>query len=168
MTGKTQLDHLYEFEEKFADRVWLTQPLGGGRLKEYTFTQALDEARRMATHLKSLDLPPKSQIALFSKNTAWWLMADIAIWMAGHVSVPLYPILTHQTIRQILDHSEAKLIFVGKLDGFAEMEPGIPDSMPRIIMPLAPKSLKGDHPQWEDIVEKTEETVGSPKRDADD
>ncbi len=167
MPGKTQLDHVYEFEEKFGDRLWLTQPLGKDQLKELTFKQALDQARRIATHLQSLDLPPKSQIALFSKNTAWWLLADLAIWMAGHVSVPLYPILTHQTIRQILDHSEAKLIFVGKLDGFADMEPGIPDGMPRIIMPLAPK-MKGDHPTWEDIVAKTEPEIGSPRRDADD
>ncbi len=168
MAEQTQLDHLYAFEKKMGDRLWLTQPLGGGKLKEYTFAEALDEARRMATHLKSLDLPSKSQIALFSKNTAWWFLADIAIWMAGHVSVPLYPILTPQTIRQILDHSESKLIFVGKLDGFADMEPGIPDSLPRIIMPLAPTKMKGDHPHWDDIVKKTEPSIGSPTRDPDD
>ncbi len=170
MKGKTQLDCLYEFEKTLGDRTWLTQPLGSGKVKEMTFKEALDEARRMATHLKSLDLPPKSQIALFSKNTAWWFLADIAIWMAGHVSVPLYPILTGQTIRQILDHSEAKLIFVGKLDGFDEMESGIPDSMPRIIMPLAPARLSssGDYPHWDNIVKETEDAVGSPKREPSD
>ena len=45
-------------------------------------------------------------------------MADFAIWMAGHVSVPLYPTLAAGTIRQILEHSESKLLFVGKLDGW--------------------------------------------------
>lgn len=170
MKGKTQLDCLYEFEKTLGDKTWLTQPLGNGKVKDMTFKEALEEARRMATHLKSLDLPPKSQIALFSKNTAWWFIADIAIWMAGHVSVPLYPILTGQTIRQILDHSESKLIFVGKLDGFDDMESGIPDSMPRIIMPLAPKKLSASdaYPHWDDIVKKTEQTVGSPKREPGD
>ncbi|NUO51037.1 MAG: AMP-binding protein, partial [Polyangiaceae bacterium] len=170
MQGKTQLDCLYEFEKTLGDQTWLTQPLGNDKVKEMTFKQALDEARRMATHLKSLNLPPKSQIALFSKNTAWWFLADIAIWMAGHVSVPLYPILTGQTIRQILDHSEAKLIFVGKLDGFEEMESGIPSSMPRIIMPLAPAKLSssGKYPHWDNIIKETDDEVGSPKRDADD
>jgi long-subunit acyl-CoA synthetase (AMP-forming) len=139
--------------------------MGGGEVKELTWKQALDEARRMATHLQTLDLPPKSQIALFSKNTAWWMLADLAIWMAGHVTVPLYPILTPQTIRQILDHSEAKLIFVGKLDNFADMEPGIPDTLPRIALPLSPAM---DAPKWEDIIDKTEPTIGSPKRDPKD
>ena len=53
-------------------------------------------------------------------------MADFAIWMAGHVSVPLYPTLAADTIRQILEHSESKLLFVGKLDGWEAMKPGVP------------------------------------------
>ena len=43
-------------------------------------------------------------------------MSDFAIWMAGYVSVPLYPTLAAGTITQILQHSEARLLFVGKLD----------------------------------------------------
>jgi long-subunit acyl-CoA synthetase (AMP-forming) len=27
-----------------------------------------------------------------SKNCAWWIMADFAIWMAGHLSVPFFPV----------------------------------------------------------------------------
>ena len=48
-------------------------------------------------------------------------MADIAIWMAGHISVPLYPILAPTSIEQILVHSEAKVMFVGKLTGWEDM-----------------------------------------------
>lgn len=70
----------------------------------------------MATHLVACGLPPGSRIGLLSKNTAHWLMADFAIWMAGHVSVPLYPALAARTVRSILEHSEASSLFVGKLD----------------------------------------------------
>ncbi len=162
---KTQLDHVYEHEKTKGDSVWLTQPMGKGEVVELTWKQALDQARRMAAHLKSLDYPKGSNIALFSKNSAWWFLADLAIWMSGHVSVPLYPTLTPNTIGQILDHSEAKLIFVGKLDGFADMEPGIPKSLPRISLPLSPKM---DAPTWNDIIKKTEPIEGNPTRDPDD
>jgi len=165
VTHETQLDFAYHWEKTQPDKVWLTQPMGGGAMRELTWKQGLDEARRMARHLDSLGYPKGSQIALFAKNNAWWILADLAIWMAGHVSVPLYPTLTAETIRQIIDHSEAKLIFVGKLDGFAEMEPGIPKDMPRIALPLAPKQ---DCPQWDDLVKKTEPIEGSPKRNPDD
>ena len=35
--------------------------------------------------------------------------------MAGHITVPVYPTLTHETVAYILEHSESKLLFVGKL-----------------------------------------------------
>ena len=162
---KTQLDYVYEHEKNTGDRVWLTQPMGKGEVIEITWKRALDEARRMAAHLDSLGYPKGSNIALFSKNSAWWFLADLAIWMAGHVSVPLYPTLTPGSIAQILDHSEAKLIFVGKLDGFAAMEPGIPKELPRIALPLSPKL---DAPSWNEIIAKTEPIAGSPTRDPDD
>lgn len=165
MTTLLQLESLYSFEKTRRDARWLTQPMGNGTVKEYTFGQAMDEARRMATYFKSLGLPEKSNIALFSKNTAWWLITDIAIWMAGHVSVPLYPTLTAETIGQILDHSGAKLIVIGKLDGFAAMEPGIPASLPRVLTPLAPKTT-GE--QWSDLIAKHQPMTESPTRPADD
>ena len=135
---KTQLDHMYEHERQRADRVWLTQPMGAGVLRDLTFQQAMDEVRRVAAHLRSLGYEPGQRIAIFSKNTAWWILADLAIWMAGHVSVPIYPTLNAETVRQILVHSGARLVFIGKLDGFAAMAPGIPDSIARITLPLAP------------------------------
>src|SRR5687768_3573475 len=128
--AKTQLEAVYGFEKDRKDDIWLTQPMSDGSVKDLTFGQAMDEVRRMAAHLKSLDLPPQSKIALFAKNNAWWMLADLAIWMAGHVTIPLYPTLTPETIRQILEHSESKLIFIGKLDGFEAMAPGIAKDLP--------------------------------------
>ena len=87
------LQRLYHWEKTAPDRVILTQPLGGGAIRDFTWGQAMGEVRRMAAHLRSLGYPPGSRIAILSKNSAHWLLADFAIWMAGHVSVPLYPTL---------------------------------------------------------------------------
>src|SRR3546814_5242583 len=76
----------------------------------------------MAAHLRSFGWPAGSCIAILSKNCAQWLIADFAIWIAGHVSVPIYPTLAATSIRQILDHSHAKAIFIGKLDGWDRSE----------------------------------------------
>ena len=119
----------------------------------------------MAAHLQSLGIQPGDRVALMSKNIAWWLMADWAIWMAGGVSVPLYPTLAADTIRQILEHSEAKLIFVGKLDGWEGMKAGVPVTLRGISLPLAPPT---GYPTWDDIVAKTEPMRDSPQRDGDE
>ena len=104
---ETPLDFIYAHEKKNPDAVWMTQPMGDGTVRDFTWKQALDESRKMAAHLVSLNLPKNSQIALFAKNNAWWILADISIWMAGHVTVPLYPTLAVDTIKQILEHSES-------------------------------------------------------------
>ena len=162
------LQRLYHWENTAANRVALTQPLGGGQVRDYTWREVLDQSRRMAAHLASLGLPPGSRIAMLSKNTAHWLMSDFAIWMAGHVSVPLYPTLAAGTIRQILEHSEAKLLFVGKLDGWAGMKPGIPAGLPCVALPLAPADAASSYTGWDSITAKTGPLQGQPVRAADE
>jgi long-chain acyl-CoA synthetase len=162
---KLALQRLYHWEKTTPDRMVFTQPIGGGQVKEYTWKQALDETRRMAAHLQTLGLEPGARIALLAKNSAHWMMADWAIWMAGFVSVPLYPTLAAHTVGQILAHSDARLLFIGKLDGWKDMQPGVPADMPCISLPLAPKV---DCPSWESIVAKTQPLAGNPVRDGDE
>jgi long-chain acyl-CoA synthetase len=159
------LQRLFHWERVAADRVALTQPMGGGVVRDFTWTEVLDQTRRMAAYLQSQGLQPGDKVAILSKNTAWWLFSDFAIWMAGCVSVPLYPTLAAETIRQILAHSEAKLLFVGKLDGFDGMKAGIPPGLPCIGMPLAPPNA---HTQWDDVIAKTAPLSGQPVRDGDE
>jgi long-chain acyl-CoA synthetase len=156
------LERLYHWEKTAPDRKVFTQPMGAGVVREMTWREVLDETRRMAAHLQSFGFPAGSRIAILSKNCAHWLMSDWAIWMAGYVSVPLYPTLAAETIRQILVHSEAQLVFVGKLDGWDAMKPGVPARLPCIGYPLSPPN---DYPSWDAIVKGTAPLAGEPVRD---
>ena len=149
---KTIVDYAAHWEREAPDRLHFIQPLGGAatNLATWTFGQAVREARRMAAYLRSLKLPPKSRIAICSKNCAHWIIADWAIWMADHVSVPLYPNLNASTVRYILEHSDARLLFVGKLDPiWDEMQRGVPAGMLRVAFPLARPSAD---PRWDDLI----------------
>jgi long-chain acyl-CoA synthetase len=159
------LHRFYDVARRRPDAVFLTQPLGRGRLDHFSFARVLDEARRVAAYLRSLHLPPRSQIAIASKNCAWFFITDLAIWMAGHVSVALYPTLDADTVRFILEHSEAKLHFVGKLDAWDEMRKGVPRGLPCVAYPLAPDPSL---PQWKAILERFEPIPDLPRRRPDD
>jgi long-chain acyl-CoA synthetase len=150
------------------DKVYLSQPMGQGVMKDYTWAQSLDEVSRMAAHLKAQGWPSGTKVAMMSKNCAQWILTDLAIWMAGYVSVPLYPTLAAETVRQILTHSEAKLCFVGKLDDWEMMRPGIPENLPCIAYELAPASAQSAYPVWGDILAKTAPLVNPPARDMDE
>jgi len=77
----------------------------------------------------------------------------------------LYPTINKETGTYILDHSDAQLIVVGKLDTWEEVKGAIPESMPIIAMPQAPKI---DAPQWKEIMDSTEPLAGTPERDPKD
>jgi len=165
---KNLLECVQYWEENDGDRLFFTQPMGGGidDVKTWTWKEAVGEARKMASYLKSLDLPEKSQIAICSKNCAYWIMADLAIWMAGHVSVPVFPTLTADIVQYTLEHSESRLLFVGKLDPiWEEMKKGVPDDLPKIAFPLSPKN---DHPKWDDIIAAQEPLKDVAERSPDE
>jgi long-chain acyl-CoA synthetase len=145
MTPVLQFSH---WETTTPGAIFLQQPLAG-QWKKWTYKEAGDEARRMATALLAYGLPPKSKIAILSKNCAHWFMADLAIWMAGHVSVPLYATFTALTIRQILEHSESKILFVGKLDTWDEQRSGIPDDVQCIGISTY---ITTPYPTWESLI----------------
>jgi long-chain acyl-CoA synthetase len=131
----TPLRQLYRWERETPQQIFLRQPVDGQWI-DYSYAQAAREVRSIAAALKALNLPPGSKVAILSKNCAHWIMADLAIWMAGHVSVPLYPTLTAGSIEKILEHSEARAIFIGKLDHFETQRPGIADHLIKISFPL--------------------------------
>ena len=167
-TASLALQRLYHFEQSEPDRVVLTQPMGpahGGAIRNFTWREVLNDTRRIARYLQGLNLEPGSRIAILSKNCAYWLMADFAIWMAGYVSVPLYPTLGANTIREILLHSDAKLLFVGKLDGWEGMKEGVPSSLDCVSFPLSPPN---PYPGWDAIVRDTPQLLGQPARNADE
>lgn len=167
-SNQLALQRLYYWERTSPDRLALTQPMGDGVVQTYTWAQVGDQVRRMATHLQSQGWEPGSKVAILSKNCAWWLMSDLAIWMAGYVSVPLYPTLAHDTIRSILTHSEARACFVGKLDDWHLMKPGVPAELPCISYPLSPSDAITSYEGWDAIIARNQPIKGELVRAGDE
>jgi long-chain acyl-CoA synthetase len=159
------LARLYRWERERAEQVYLTQPFDNGKVREWTWAQAANEARRIANHLKAQNWEPGSRVAILSRNCAWWLMADLAIWMSGHVSVPIYPTLNTRTFRQILEHSESKALFLGMTDEKVAAGIAVPPGVSCVRFPTAPPS---DYPSWEDVIAANPPLPGNPARSADE
>jgi len=157
------LDLFYQREKSHPNKRYLVQPLSGGDVQTLTWGEVGDQARRAAAWLRSLDLPEGSRVAIISKNCAHWIVADIAIWMAGHVSVPLYPNLTADSVRQVMTHSEARVAFIGKLDDWPAMADGIPEGVPTVALPLHPQGHFDQ--QWSDL-QQLEPISDDPRPDA--
>ena len=163
--AKLLLDHVYDHAAAQPDQVFLTQPVGGGQVLDYTWRETLDQARRMAAHLKSRGFEPGARIALLARNSAHFFMVDLAVWMAGGTTVAIFPTETADTVRYVLEHSGASLLFVGKLDTWEQQAGAVPAGLPCIALPLAPQT---GFDTWDAIVARTAPLTGRPARDADD
>lgn len=163
-TYPSPLEMLYKWEQETPNKLYMRQPIRGV-WHEWTWKETADQVRKMAAYLKSLDLPAGSRIGILSKNCAHWIFSDLAIMMAGHVSVPLYPNLNAETLRQILEHSEAQILFVGKLDNYENMRPGIPENIQCIAYPFYTEE---GYPVWDDLAQGVEPISEDVMRDSEE
>jgi long-chain acyl-CoA synthetase len=119
----------------------------------------------MANHLIARNWPAGSRVVILSKNCAWWIMADLAVWMAGHVSVPIYPSLTAQSVRQLFAHCEPLACFLGERDSSDAAAQAIPAELHVVRFPNAGAS---NGMAWEEIIRNTPPLPASPQRKPDD
>lgn len=179
MKYQSPLHMLYHWEKNTPNKVYLKQPVNG-IWQTWTWQQAAQEVRQAAASLQALGLPLNSHIALLSKNCAHWMICDLAIMMAGHVSIPLYPNLQEENVHQILGSSESIVMFVGKLDNWDAVKNGVPKDIKCIALPFCKHDrcedwsnfVRPHEPITRDIERKTNElcsivytsgTVGAPK-----
>ena len=164
-SDKLILDYVFDNEERLGESVYLTQPTGRGDVTDYTWKTVVGEARKMATHLRSLGLAPGDKVAILSKNCAHFFMAELAIWIGGFTTVAIFPTESAETVKYVLEHSESKALFVGKLDSWEKQAAGVAKELPRVAFPLAPKT---DYETWDAVVARTAPIEGRPSRAADD
>ena len=158
---KLILDYVFDHEAGHPDKVFMTQPTGAGQVVDYTWGQAVGQSRRMAAHLQGMGFEPGARIAILSKNCAHFLMAELAIWMAGYTTVAIFPTETADTVGYVLEHSGASMLFVGKLDTWEQQAPAVPAGLPCIAFPLAPQTrFEG----WDAITARTAPLAGRPQR----
>ena len=162
----TPLQMFYGWEQKSKDVPYLHQPIDG-QWHVWTWGEVGYEVRCMAAYLKTR-IQPGDKVALMSRNCAHWIMTDLAIMMAGGVSVPIYPNVKRETVAYVLEHSESKVLFVGKLEAsdWEEMKSGIPQSME--VIDYGRYGLDTEYPDWDDVVSSSQPMQESPIYTPDD
>jgi len=170
METRTLIEGFYEWEKLTPNDTFLRQPFGS-RWEETTWSEAGVIVRKMAAAIKSLGLRDKAHIAIVSKNCREWVITDLAIIMAGYVSVPLYSTLNAEQLTEVLELGDVDAIFIGKLDipVWENMKAGVPKDMPTIKFPQYEDNAKIDvgH-DWDELLSKHEPIVDPPLPKLDD
>lgn len=180
---QSPLHLFYRWERVTPDAPFLRQP-SGDNWKVLTYGEAGQQIRAMAATLIAMGLGNGSHVGILSKNCTHWVLADLAISMAGAVSVPFFANLTAEELKEVIQLGDVEALFVGKLDHWDAQKVGLPSNLPLIHFPHYPGSaivtegkdwdelvgwatpLEGEpHPKWDAIwtIIFTSGTTGTPK-----
>ncbi len=96
---------------KFKDRLSLNFVQSGNR----TYGDLYNEVLSLAHHLLDLGIKKGDKIAILSANMPQWGITQFAVACVGAITVPILPGFSSSEIQNILEHSEARIVFVSKL-----------------------------------------------------
>ncbi len=97
-----------ESVEKFADQ----NSLVFSGEKKYTYRELGTDIEKVASLLSVLGVAKGDKVAVLSTNMPNWGVSFLAISILGAVAVPILPDFHENEIKTIIEHSEAKVIFV--------------------------------------------------------
>ena len=103
--------------------------------------KARADVEQLAHGLASLGVSRGDRVALISENRYEWALTDLATLSLGAVTVPIYPTLTAQQCRYILENSEAKVAIVStpaQFDKISTASEGLPALSTLVAMDPAP------------------------------
>jgi len=83
-----------------------------GGTDDFSSQELFDEIRFISLGLGGLGVQPGDRVALISETRPEWVIADLAILSAGAVTVPLYPTLTGEQMREILNDAQVRFAIV--------------------------------------------------------
>jgi len=164
---KSIIQAFYHWEQETPDSVFLRQP-EGDRWHTLSFAQAGQEARKIASYLAACGLRPGDHVGILSKNCYHWVLADLAIMMGGYVSVPYYASLPKAQLEEVVELSDVKLIFIGKLDSWGDRKEAVSDQVKVVKFPqYANNAVIDIGVDWNDITAQSQplDTFFSPKPD---
>lgn len=161
---QSNLENFLHWAQHTPEHLYLRQPIGD-QFIDYSYATAAVEVKKVAHYIQNTLKEGSKNVGILSKNSAHWMMADLAIAAAGGISVPFYATLTKEQLHQVLDHSECQILLVGKLDHWEKIKDGIPEHIQLIH---TPESSDKTGTQWSDILKSTEEIKSLPKPKPED
>ncbi len=157
MTEKpTLVDKIYQLETELPSEIFLRQPTGD-TWHELTYAEAIREARQLISAMKKMGLVKGDKVGIYSKNCYQWIITEMAVMMGGFVTVPFYANLVGESLKEVIDLSGIKLLFVGKIEDWSGAKTAIPKDLPLVRFPHYEGNARIDQgTPWQDFIAEVE------------
>lgn len=111
-------DILNVYTEKWPEQKVALARKENGEWRKYSPAEYQELTRKVSYALIELGIQPKDKVAIISGNRPEWNILDMAIMQIGAIDVPIYPTISKEDYRYILDNCDARMVV---LEGVAVM-----------------------------------------------
>jgi long-chain acyl-CoA synthetase len=118
-------DILYSYHQRFPKPDCLAKK-ENGKWVTYSTQDFIDYSENLALGLIALGVQREDKIAIISNNRPEWNFTDMGIQMSGAVSIPIYPTISENDLKFILNDAEVKLVFVSNEELFQKIKSLLP------------------------------------------
>lgn len=130
------------------------------------------KVRQVAAAILSLELSREQTVCILGDNRPEWLICHMAVMSAGMCTCGIYPTSSTDEIRYIIDHSEARLLFVENEEQLDKILDILPELNLNLIVVWDEKGLWGyTHPKvvfFSEFVRRAEAYLGDHPHAVDD
>lgn len=126
---------------------------------------------KTANALKSLGITDHDKVAIYSDNSAEWIVFDLAILSIGAITVPIYSTNNKEQAEYIINDSEAKVILVGNQEQYDAAYELLATNkfLKKIIVSKKKVWIKQEHSEFlEDFIKHAKETSEVVEKSDDD
>ena len=143
----------------------------GERWESMTWGQCGAQVDRVAAGLRALGIEDEQRVGIICGTRVEWLLADLAVMVAGAATTTIYPSSTADDCQYILADSDSRVVFAenqGQVDKLTSVRDRIPAVRHVVLIDGAPKSTDGWVIAWADLQARGDAWLAAEPKGLDD
>ena len=120
-------DLLDNYLEKYPNQDVALACKRNGEWQKYSIQQYVELTNLISYGMIKLGIQPGDKVGIVSGNRPEWNMIDFATMQIGAISIPIYPTISQDDYRHILNHAEMKMIFIDGKELRSKLQPIMPE-----------------------------------------
>lgn len=126
-----EVTRLFDLLDNYIDK-YPTQEVAlaakrNGQWRKFSIQEYVELTNNISYGMIKSGIKPGDKVGIVSGNRPEWNMLDFAIMQIGAISIPIYPTISQDDYRYILNHAEMKMIFIEGKELRNKLEPVLPE-----------------------------------------
>ena len=129
-----------------------------GEWRRYSIQEYVNTTNIISFALIKIGIKKNDKVAIISSNRPEWNILDMAIQKVGAITVPIYPTISKDDYKSIINNCEAKLAIIEGLSVLSKIEEIRPE-IPSIEHIYTFVKRSEQYPIWDDLISLGKENV---------